>query len=312
MRAPDLYGLYAAIPIPFGPAGELDERAFRANVARLAAAAVDGIYTTDSTGEFWALNLGEFRQVVGWLAAELEATTIQRQVGCTWIDTRGVIDRIRIALDTGIDVVHVALPFWIPLTDGEIERFFTDIFDACPRARVIHYNTPRSKRVFTGADYQRWSAVFPGLVGSKFPPSDYLGFQDVRLHSPDLAHFVCDNLALPGLMSGARGVFSALANVSPQKMVRLYQACRRRDWETALAAMEELNRFLVHVATPLVRKGHLDPVVDKIMVQLTGFLQGGRAVRPPFQTIGDEEMEEVRVAARQMVPEWFDPPASPN
>lgn len=58
-----LKGLWSAVPTPWDERGDLDEGVLTRNCERLAAAGVDGIYTTDSDGEFYAIELDEFRRL---------------------------------------------------------------------------------------------------------------------------------------------------------------------------------------------------------------------------------------------------------
>src|SRR5688500_2425043 len=94
--AADVHGLWAAIPMPCDAAGRLDEAMFARNVDRLAAARVDGIYTTDADGEFYAIELEEFRTIAGAFACAMERVDCRAQVGVTWTNTQGIIDRMRV------------------------------------------------------------------------------------------------------------------------------------------------------------------------------------------------------------------------
>lgn len=64
LTAASLHGVWAAIATPFNDRGLLDEDVLRENMRRLAAAGVHGIYTTDADGEFYAVELDEFRRLV--------------------------------------------------------------------------------------------------------------------------------------------------------------------------------------------------------------------------------------------------------
>src|SRR5438552_3390654 len=86
----NLHGVWAAVATPFDQQGRFDEGTLRENIRRLAGAGVHGIYTTDSDGEFYALELEEFRQVVGVFADETSKLGIPTQVGVTWVNTQGM------------------------------------------------------------------------------------------------------------------------------------------------------------------------------------------------------------------------------
>ena len=70
----NLRGVWAAIATPFDEHDRFDEAVFRENIRRLYAAGVHGIYTTDSDGEFYAIELDEFRRIVTEALAFAEAS----------------------------------------------------------------------------------------------------------------------------------------------------------------------------------------------------------------------------------------------
>src|SRR5215472_355742 len=88
----NLRGIWVAIATPFDAHDRFDEDAFRENIRRLHAAGLHGIYTTDSDGEFYAIELDEFKQVVRVFADETRRLKFPSMVGVTWANTRGILD----------------------------------------------------------------------------------------------------------------------------------------------------------------------------------------------------------------------------
>ena len=93
----NLHGVWAAIATPFDDQDRFDEDVFRENIRRLHAAGVHGIYTTDSDGEFYAIELEEFKRVVKVFADETQRLGCPTMVGVTWCNTQGIIDRLKYA-----------------------------------------------------------------------------------------------------------------------------------------------------------------------------------------------------------------------
>src|SRR3990172_9303882 len=170
-----LQGLWAAIPTPWDSHAKLDEEILERNIERYLAHRVDGVYTTDSDGEFYAIELAEFRQLVAAFSRKMGSTSLGAAVGVTWSHTQGIIDRMRVALEHGIPLVHVAFPYWMPLAPKDVERFFADLAEAVPEARWVHYNTSNSSPLLTGRDYARLAATYPDqMVGSKQGATDVM------------------------------------------------------------------------------------------------------------------------------------------
>src|SRR5947209_18730197 len=101
----NLHGIWAAIATPFDAQDRFDEDVFRENMRRLHAAGVHGIYTTDSDGEFYAIELDEFKEIIRTFADEARRLGVASQVGVTWSHTAGMLDRLRFAAEDRKSVV---------------------------------------------------------------------------------------------------------------------------------------------------------------------------------------------------------------
>ncbi len=92
----NLHGVWAATATPFDADDRFDEAVFRENIRRLHAAGVHGIYTTDSDGEFYAIEFEEFKRIVTVFADETQRLGVPAQVGVTWCNTQGMLDRLEL------------------------------------------------------------------------------------------------------------------------------------------------------------------------------------------------------------------------
>jgi dihydrodipicolinate synthase/N-acetylneuraminate lyase len=295
------------VTTPWDEAGRFDEAAFAENVSRLCASGVHGIYTTGTTGEFYALNEDEYRRMVKVFAEATRNTGVPTQVGCTWADTRGCIWRAEIAAEHGLDGLQTALPFWTRLNDDEVVRFFADLSRACPGMPIVHYNNPNAKRSLDARMYRRIVAEVPAVIGTKQVTTDLNVLVDFFLGAPDLNHFVGDWLLLPCMMLGAKGTYSALALFNPKLTVEWYGMCERGDWAAALEIQKRILPLIVEVDNPVTELGYGGPASDKAWAQLAGLMTGSRAVRPPYQSIPDEVLERLRQGIRERMPELITP-----
>jgi len=181
----NLHGVWAAIATPFDQDDRFDEDVFRENLRRLHAAGVHGIYTTDSDGEFYAIELDEFKRIVDVFADETQRLGIPAQVGVTWCNTRGMIDRLRYAAARGILGAHVGHPFFMPMTPQSYHAFWRDMQRAVPNwFALIHYNTPRVHNYQVGDDYAVPLREIPNLVGTKHVDSDVGEFLTLMARAP--------------------------------------------------------------------------------------------------------------------------------
>jgi 4-hydroxy-tetrahydrodipicolinate synthase len=223
-----LHGVWAAIPLPWQEDDSLDGGLLREIVLRYKAAGVDGVYTTGTDGELSALDFDDFARMVDVFAAAVAEADMPAQVGCTWLHTKGVLQRIAYAVDHGIRCVQLAPPFWTPLSDLELVRFFATLSEQFPDIGVVHYNIPTA-RFLHGRDYAKILPEAPTLIGSKHTggsPGELMG---CLAHAPSMHHFVIDGQAMPGAMLGAKGIYSFTVNLNPGWVVDFWAACARGD-----------------------------------------------------------------------------------
>ncbi|MDE0270438.1 MAG: dihydrodipicolinate synthase family protein [Gammaproteobacteria bacterium] len=165
----NLHGIWIALTTPFTADNRIDTGVVRENVRRCHAAGLHGAYTTDSDGEFYAIELDDFRTLVEAFGDECQRVGMPSQAGVTWLNTQGTVDRLRIAADSGVMGAHVGHPVFMPMTPASFDRFWEDVSDAVPDDfGLIQYNTPRQPHVLGGAEYRALAEKFPKLVGAKY------------------------------------------------------------------------------------------------------------------------------------------------
>ena len=161
-----LVGLWVSVPTEWDESGNFDEKTFRDEVAMLIDAGVNGLYTTGTTGEFYALDWDEYQQVQAAFLAET-AGKIPVQVGANWFNTRDTIKRMRFARDHGADAVQICFPGWMEMREVDYDQFLIDCYKAVPDIAIIHYNIARTKKLFVADDYLRVQAKIPTMIGTK-------------------------------------------------------------------------------------------------------------------------------------------------
>ena len=295
-----LKGLWSAIPTPWQSGGGIDGAMLRRNCERLAAVGVDGIYTTDSDGEFYAIELAEFRVLSGLFGKAMEAAGVDAAMGVTWSHTQGVIDRIRAACDAGIPNVHVAFPIFIPPAKPDVDRFWEDLARAVPESRWIHYAHPRCGPALRGADYARLARRFPDqLIGTKLATTSIPELTEILVRSPRLAHFAVDTFLAPGMMLGTRGCYSYWVNTLPDWQRRYYDACLAGDWAEAAAFHKKLLGWEIEHIEPIRKVGHLHGIIGKARGALTGFLEDMGITRAPYYPVSSELQHQLKAAFQQ-------------
>jgi 4-hydroxy-tetrahydrodipicolinate synthase len=120
-------GLWAAITVPFGPGGALDERALRADLERLTGElGVDGIFCGGVMSEFWALSAAERRRVV-----EVTVSACRGRVPVLahtgHHSAAETIEATRHAREAGADFAVVITPYFPPASDDGLYTWFAQV-----------------------------------------------------------------------------------------------------------------------------------------------------------------------------------------
>lgn len=290
----NLHGVWAAMVTPFDKNDRFDEGVLRENVRRLHAAGVHGIYTTDSDGEFYAIELDEFKQIVRVFADETQRLGLPAQVGVTWCNTQGMLDRLRFAASCGILGAHVGHPFFMPMTPESYHSFWQDVRGAVPESfALIHYNTPRVHNYQRGPDYAILARDVPNLIGTKHVGSDVPEFLTLMADAPQLSHFTGEHAFAPYMLLGARGIYSWLTSFNPRYVLDWYDDIMQGRWAQAVARQQRVHEFS-RAKSVLAGSGNLHGIINKAMGVTSPFLLGSTRTRRPYLPVSDDAVAQFK------------------
>jgi dihydrodipicolinate synthase/N-acetylneuraminate lyase len=299
-----LVGIWAGLPVPWNEDGSINENILRKDVARCCEVGVHGVYTGGTTGEWYAQNFEEFKQITTATLDEAHKHNTPVQVGVTAVCTRDVVERAKFAMDAGADALQVALPSWMALCSEEIVTFFKDIDDACPGAPIVNYSTMRSKRALSAADYKAVLAEGVNLIGAKSTAEGFSELIGLMAAVPEVNFLVGEHLLMHAMMHGAKGSCSSLVYMSPKVILRLYDACASERWAEALEITRQICKlFFGSVLSLLDDKGLLDSAVDRALGRSLGFLQAPLTCKKPYRSATEEDVAAIRKWVEQNLPE---------
>lgn len=290
----NLRGVWAAIATPFDAHDRFDEGVFRENIRRLAAAGVHGIYTTDSDGEFYAIELDEYRRLVDAFADETRRLGVPSMVGVTWCNTAGMLDRLRHAADRGVLGAHVGHPFFMPMTAASYRAFWEDVASAVPEwFGLVHYNTPRVHNYQRGPDYAALAREIPNLIGTKHVGADVPEFLTLTAEAPELSHFTGEHALTPFALLGARGVYSWFANFNPRYLLDWWADLEAGRWERARGRQRRMHAF-IQASRILHEDGNLHGIVGKALSACSPFLVVANRTRRPYLPVSEDAVRQFR------------------
>lgn len=293
----NLKGIFVAMPIAMNAEGAFVEDDYRHDIRKMAGTGVHGLYTTGSTGEWYALDNKEFEWMVDLFLEETSKFNILTQIGCGGLDTRQTIRRIKIVTrrECKPDGIQVLLPPWQVLTDDEVMDFFKAVSDACEGLPIIHYNTIRSKRFLTEREYEKILNSVPCLIGSKSILSNIEQMICLLRAELPMNHFVGHEWnAVLASVWGSKGIYSDYALYWPEACVRLFALCEQKRWDEAFALQEKFLNFCLEGEGPLIDRGYSDASWDKGKTEAAGILRCKRFVRRPYHCMKEEDILHFR------------------
>ncbi len=299
-----LEGMWVSVPTEWDKDYCFDEKVFRDEVAALIEAGANGLYTTGSTGEYYAMDYEEWKRIQDAFLAETRGR-IPVQIGANWFNSRDTIKRVRYARDNGAGAVQICFPSWMQMRREDYDQFLIDVYEAVPDIAIIHYNIERTKKLFFADDYIRVLPQIPTLIGSKagLPFGDFI---DLITEAPEINHFVGEIFFPLAHQLGCRGMYTSWFMMNPVFLKDYYKLCTDKRYSEAVLIMKRLVRWRKNAVAPLIEKGYMDPALDKAFVEMAGWLPGNRRTRKPHQPIMDCEMAELRRVTAEIVPEFLE------
>lgn len=246
---------------------------------------VDGIIAMGTVGENNSLEPQEKRTLLKAIC-EVANGRVPILSGVSEFDCRRAADYARDAEAAGADgLMLLPAMVYVP-TPEELTHHFRTVAQATSLP-IMLYNNPPAYRVNIGVDVLEALNGQKNIVAVKESAPDPRRFTDLFNAFGDryVLFAGLDDVALEGLLLGARGWVSGLTNAFPQESVKLVRAVREGDLDTALA----IYRWFM----PLL---HLDADHDlvqsiKLAEQIMG--RGSERVRPPRLPLAGARRAEV-------------------
>lgn len=238
-------GIYCPVFTPFNASGELDLSAAGLIYDHLIAGGVDGIVILGSMGEFQAIPTEDRHRLIRF-AVEHVGGRCRLIAGTGGTTVADVVALTRFAEGAGADAVMIVPPYYAPLTEPAILRYYEAIL-AQTRIDVLLYNFPAR----TGYD------LTPRIAGELARDHEQIvGLKDtvdsvshtravineVLPDRPDFSVFSgFDEYIFVNLLSGGGGLVNGLTNLIPGTFRRAYDAYQADD----IHAMREIQALLV-------------------------------------------------------------------
>lgn len=300
-------GNWATLLSAWNGDGSLDLERVAAEIETLIRMGVDGIYSNGTAGEFHAQTEDEFDRISECLAEKCNGAGMPFQIGVSHMSAQISRERLRRIVALAPGAVQVILPDWFPVTEDEAAAFLEGLAEVAGGVGLVLYNPPHAKRVLNPEQIGRLAQRVPALVGLKTAGGDDAWYDSMRQHLARLSVFVPGHLLASGVQRGARGAYSNVACLNPAAAQRWTEQMRT-DLAGALELERRLRRFMEgHIAPFITQQRYCNAACDRFMALLGGWAEVGEHMRWPYRSIPAAEVERVRPAARELIPEFIEP-----
>jgi 4-hydroxy-tetrahydrodipicolinate synthase len=260
-------GVLVAIVTPFTRDGAVDEAAFRRLIDHLIENGVNGIVPCGTTGESPALTHDEHRRVTE-ICIEQVAGRVPVVAGTGSNSTHEAVDLTKHAHQAGADGVLMVAPYYNKPTPEGVYQHYKTVADAAP-IPIIVYNIPGRTGLNIMPETMARLAEIDNIVGVKEATGSLAQMtQTVEACGPDFVLLSGDdNLTLPLMAVGGRGVISVVGQVVPAKMAEMVRTFLDGDWLKA--------REIHYQLLPLMRAMFFEtnPIPVKTALAMMGMIE---------------------------------------
>jgi len=261
---------------PFDADGEIDYKAYRAQVRFFLSKNVHGVCVGGSTGEGHTLTRDEFKRLIAATAEELNGK-VPLVAGIIANSTREAAMRARDIEEYQVEALQITPVHYLFKPDEQATYdHFKSLSDSCKQPILIYNVIPWN--YLTPTQLLRIMNEIPGVLGVKQSQGDLKLMADLLLDVPvgKLVFTAVDALLYPSFALGSPGTIAANPAAVPGVCVALWDAVQRGDHATAKQIHERMLRFWNTIV------GDNLPACVKYALELQGCPVGlPRAPMPP-------------------------------
>ncbi|MGZ7208476.1 MAG: 4-hydroxy-tetrahydrodipicolinate synthase [Methanobacterium sp.] len=292
-----LEGTIVAMVTPYTKSDDLNEEGIRDNINYFIDKGISGILAAGTTGESATISHEEHRKLVDILVDEVNGrvTTI---AGAGSNSSREALGLVEHAQDTGADAALVITPYYNKPQPHGLYQHYKMLNDSTDIPIVV-YNVP--SRTGTDIDVETIGKVanLDNVVAIKEANPDLDKVSKIIKKIEDVGEsdkFVVlsgnDDLTLPMMVMGAKGVISVVVNVDPARMSQMVNYALDGDFEDAAKLHYELYDLMkvLFVET--------NPVPAKTAMNLMGRPAGH--VRMPLAPLKEENESKLKTVLQNL------------
>lgn len=279
-------GVLPAIITPFTKADSIDKEGLQQNIKFVENGGVSGIAACGTTGESATLSTAEHMELID-IAVDCAKVPILAGTGSN--NTAEATELTKHAEDAGADGALVISPYYNKPNNAGLIAHFKAVAEAVEMPIVL-YNVPSRTGQDMPLEVIFELAKVDNIIAIKEASGNLDKVSQIIENTVDENFKVIsgeDGLTMPIVGLGGSGVISVVANVVPEKMVKLVNATKKGDLKTAQQLHYEM--------APLIRAlfTETNPIPVKRAVELIGLNTGHlRLPLAPISTENEQQLVE--------------------
>jgi 4-hydroxy-tetrahydrodipicolinate synthase len=285
----ELKGVYPALITPFKKNGEIDIAGFRNNIDYVIEGGVSGIVPCGCTGEAATLNFDEQKRL---LEAAVDQANGRVPVigGSGSNNTREAVELTQYAKDSGANAAMLITPYYNKPGDAGQLLHYTTIANKVD-IPIILYNVPSRTGINMKPSIVAELAKIDNIVGIKEASGNPAQTAEIiELTRDNKKPFTVlsgdDNLTIPIMSYGGKGVVSVAANIIPRDMSQMIGYYLKGDQKKALDIFYRL--------APILRGLFIEtnPIPVKAAANMMGLAAG--SLRAPLTPLAPENQKKLQ------------------
>ncbi|MHA1376786.1 MAG: 4-hydroxy-tetrahydrodipicolinate synthase [Candidatus Helarchaeota archaeon] len=240
---------------------------------------ISGLVPCGTNGEYPSLTVEESKKIIKTVVNTQKNLFIVAGVGRASI--KETIELAKYS-DGLCDAIMIGVPFYFkPVPEIGLYNFYSKVLESVECSCFL-YNIPRFTGIPITIELMKKLSKFENLAGIKDSSGNIFKLKDFISNFPNLGVFSgSDALIYQGLKSGTKGGVSALGNIFPKKVMKIFNSFKQNDLQTA----EKVQHELIHIRSMFKKLGSI--AIFKKWIKLHGFDEC--YVRPPLNDLSEEE-----------------------
>jgi 4-hydroxy-tetrahydrodipicolinate synthase len=290
-------GSIAPVVTPFTADGELDTDGIKNLIRWQLESGSHGISLGGSTGEPSAQTAAERMAAMDAAVAQIQdRVPFLPGTGSARLDE--TLELTAHAQAIGADAALVITPYYARPTQEGLFQWYDTVAREHPDLPIFIYNVPSRTAVDIAPEtIARLRKAHANIAGVKETTKDFEHFSRV-LHLCGRDTIVLSGielLCLPLLALGGAGFVSAVANIAPQAVARMYESWQRGDQENARDLHYGLHPLVDLIFT------ETNPAPAKWVLRQAGLIADAH-VRPPLAALSDDGRRKVMNLLKEGAP----------